>query len=88
MQFAFDTRYTPSEWAFIRRHDCKVFHEINLRRVGFSEVPRRMIEYCGTLLGEIFDEGEWCWAVLNRNRKGEWVFTALYPDLPSIAEGL
>lgn len=89
MQFAFDTGYTSEEWDFIRRHDCKILHGITLGRVAFKEVPRRMLVYRGTTLGEIFDEGEWCWAVLSKNRKGEWAFTGgVYPDLSSMAEGL
>ncbi len=90
MQLALDTRYTPEEQAFIRRYHCQVLREITLRRVAFpdSEIPRRMLVYCGTTLGEILDEGEWCWAVLGKNRKGEWIFTGTYPDLPSMAEGL
>lgn len=77
MQFAFDTHYTPEEWAFIRSHNCTILSEISPRRVGFGddEIPRRMLRYCGTLLGEIFEDGEWGWAVLSKNRKGEWAFT-------------
>lgn len=88
MQFAFDADYTPEEWDFIRRHNCKILHEITLRRVAFKEAPRRMIEYSGTILGEVFDEGQWWWAVLSKNRRGEWVFSTFYSDLPSVAEGL
>ena len=91
MQFALDTGYTPEEQEFIRRHDCQVLSEITLRRAAFGdgEVPRRMLVYCGTTLGEIFDEGEWGWAVLGKNRRGEWVWTGgIYPDLPSMAAGL
>ncbi len=88
VQFAFDADYTPEEWDFIRRHNCKILHEITLRRVAFKEAPRRMIEYSGTILGEVFDEGQWWWAVLSKNRRGEWVFSTFYSDLPSVAEGL
>ena len=51
VQFAFDADYTPEEWDFIRRHNCKILHEITLRRVAFKEAPRRMIEYRGTIRG-------------------------------------
>ena len=88
VQFAFDADYTPEEWDFIRRHNCKILHEITLRRVAFKEAPRRMIVYRGTILGEVFDEGQWWWAVLSKNRRGEWVFSTFYSDLPSVAEGL
>ena len=88
VQFAFDADYTPEEWDFIRRHNCKILHEITLRRVAFKEAPGRMIEYSGTILGEVFDEGQWWWAVLSKNRRGEWVFSTFYSDLPSVAEGL
>ncbi len=88
VQFAFDADYTPEEWDFIRRHNCKILHEITLRRGAFTEVPRRMIEYSGTILGEVFDEGQWWWAVLSKNRRGKWVFSTFYSDLPSVAEGL
>lgn len=91
MQFAFDTHYTPEEQEFIRQYHCQVLSEITLRRVAFGdgEIPRRMLVYCGTTLGEIRDEGEWGWAVLSKNRKGEWTFTgSVYSDLPSMAEGL
>ena len=59
MQFALDTHYTPEEQEFIRRYHCQVLREITLRRVAFGEevIPRRMLVYCGTTLGEIFDEG-------------------------------
>lgn len=88
MRFTFDTCYTPEEWEFIRRHGCKILDEITLGRVDFEEAPRRMLVYCGTTLGEIWDEGQWWWAVLTKNRRGEWVFSSLYPDLPAMAEGL
>ena len=91
MQFALDTHYTPEEQEFIRRYHCRVLREITLRRVAFGEeeIPRRMLVYCGTTLGEIFDEGEWGWAVLGKDRKGQWAWTGgVYSDLPSMAEGL
>ncbi len=88
MKFTFDTCYTPEEQAFIHRYNCKVLDSITLQRVAFGEAPRRMLVYCGTTLGEIWDEGQWWWAVLGQNRRGEWDFTVCYPNLPAMAEGL
>lgn len=46
MQFAFDTHYTPEEWAFIRSHNCTILSEISPRRVGLYRggfIPTRRL---------------------------------------------
>uniref|UniRef100_UPI004055A65E hypothetical protein n=1 Tax=Agathobacter sp. TaxID=2021311 RepID=UPI004055A65E len=88
LKFTFDTKYSLEELEFLKKHKCEIISELKLAKVGFEEVPKRMIKYNGTYLAEIQEEDEMYWAALGKSRKGESVFASCYSDLPSMAEGI
>lgn len=87
MRFILNTDYSAEELAFIERNRCEVISEIRLSSVAFAEMPRRMIRYCGTYVAEIEDDGELCWAVLEK-WKGQYQFLQQFPDFESMRAGL
>lgn len=88
MKFSFNTNYSAEELDFLTKNNCEILSELKLSRVGFTEIPQRMIKYCGTYVAEISDEEGLSWAVLSKSRTGAYIFTSCYSDLPSMAEGL
>lgn len=87
MRFILNTDYSAEEMSFIERNRCEIVPEIRLSNVAFIERPVRMIRYCGTYVAEIEDDGELCWAILEK-WKGQYHFSQLFPDLESMQDGL
>lgn len=86
MRFILNTDYSAEELSFIERNRCEIVPKIRLSNVAFTERPVRMIRYCGTYVAEIEDDGELCWAILEK-WKGLYHFSQLFPDLESMQDG-
>ena len=89
--FVLNTDYSEEELKFIKENDCKIISEIRLSRVNFSEyeMPKRMLNYCGTYIAEITDDEDnrSVWAVLTKY-KGVYHFPAYFESLEVLAENL
>ena len=91
MKFKFDTNYSENELNFIKENNCEILSEIKLSKTNFSdyEIPRRMIRYCGSYIGEITDDetNSPTWAVLEK-WKGVYHFWGGYDSLEAMQQGL
>ncbi|MDE6678955.1 MAG: hypothetical protein K2K02_07925 [Ruminococcus sp.] len=91
MKFIFSTEYSEEELKWIEEHNCKIMSEIKLSRTDFkeNEIPRRMFNYGGSYIGEIFDkeENEFIWAELSKF-KGVYRFSTYWGTLDSLEQGL
>ncbi len=90
MTFRFDTHYNEEELKFIQERECRILSDITLTRIAFTAKPRRMLDYGGTYLAEIYDEesDDLRWAVLTTNRRGFHDFALLNPTLQGLADSL
>lgn len=91
MRYKFDVIYSDEEMEFIKKNNCEILSEIKLSRTNFpeSEIPRRMIKYCGDYIAEVYDDesGELLWAVLSK-WKGVYRWTQYYDSLESMQQCL
>lgn len=88
MKLTFHTSYSDEEMEFLTKSNCEILSEIKLSKIGFTEMPRRMIKYGGAYIAEICDEDGLCWAVLGKSRKGVYIYTECYADLQVMVKGL
>lgn len=88
MRLIFNTGYSDEEREFLTKYQCEILSELKLSRIGFTEIPKRMIKYGGAYIAEIRDEDGLCWAVLGKSRKGEYIYTECYENLFEMMEGL
>ncbi len=91
MKFIFSTEYSEEELKWLEEHNCKIMSEIKLSRTNFkeNEIPRRMFNYGGMYIGEIFDEeyNQFIWGVLSKWKK-VYHFSDCYHSLEALDEGL
>ncbi|MDE6426830.1 MAG: hypothetical protein K2K89_11965 [Ruminococcus sp.] len=91
MKFIFNTDYSEEELKWLEEHDCKILSEIKLSRTNFkeNEIPRRMFNYGGLYIGEVFDDedNEFIWAELSKF-KGVYRFSTYWGTLDSLEQGL